>query len=343
MRAALAYGLLHAESAPRTVILSLLRDYSVISRAVLQYSPVLVDADLAPLVRRGEISDLLAIAQRKTLSARIVALILEADVRDVSLHLMRRVDITAPAEVLAVFAAHYSDDAQMSGALLARKGLPAQARLALIRAVAERLRTCRVVAGALPADRINKLLLDSLDTAVSVIGEASENSPDFVDDLVDADHLNTRTLLHALINGRVLFFADCIGHLAGVRADKVFSVLTTGSRATVSALFAHAGLAPALVGLMARFVEYARLTDLSEDVSARHYVVTAITEELLADYEGDIPLELEEAFGYLSEQNITLARQAARSVTAAFGLGGVGMSVLQGSDQNDVLKAYPAA
>lgn len=34
---------------------------------------------------------------------------------------------------------------------------------------------------------------------------------------------------------------------------------------------------------------------------------------------GNIPHELEEAFSYLSEQNVTLARKAARGVMPAFG------------------------
>src|SRR3712207_4336377 len=46
VRAALAYGLLHAPNAPRPIMLALLRDAPVISRAVAQYSPVLLDADL---------------------------------------------------------------------------------------------------------------------------------------------------------------------------------------------------------------------------------------------------------------------------------------------------------
>lgn len=341
VRAALAYGLLHADSAPRPIILALLGDSPVISRAVLQYSPVLVDADLVPLIRRGELSDLIAIAQRKTISARLVGMMLEADQRDVSLMILRRSELPAPAEVLLALALRYSSDAKLRGALLARQDLPAQGRLVLIQAVAEGLKTCRVVKGALTASRITKILRDSLDTAVSVIGEASDGDTRYVDELVVSDNLNTRTLLHALVNGRVLFFSDCIGHLAGVKTDKVFSVLNSGGRATVAALFARAGLAPSVAGLMVRFIQHARTTDLSDDVSARHYVVTALTEELLAEYSNDIPLELEEAFSYLSEQNISLARQAARGVVHAFAEHRAGAFALPPAE--DVRIALPAA
>jgi uncharacterized protein (DUF2336 family) len=341
VRAALAYGLLHAESAPRPIVLALLGDSPVISRAVLQYSPVLVDADLAPLVRRGDVSDLVAIAQRKSISSRLAGMMLEADQRDVSLMLLRRSEIAAPIEVLQALALRYSDDPKIRGALLARQDLPSKGRLVLIRAVADGLKTCRVVRGSLTSSRITKILRDSLDTAVSVIGEASDGDTRYVDELAVSENLNTRTLLHALVNGRVLFFSDCIGHLAGVNSDKVFSVLNSGGRTTVAALFARAGLAPSVVGLMVRFIQHARTSDLSDDVSARHYVVTALTEELLAEYANDIPLELEEAFGYLSEQNIALARQAARGVVHAFAEHRIGAFALPPVEDDRI--ALPAA
>ncbi len=53
VRAALAYGLLHAIEAPRPMLLALLQDSEVISRAVAQYSPALIDADLIGLVRKA--------------------------------------------------------------------------------------------------------------------------------------------------------------------------------------------------------------------------------------------------------------------------------------------------
>ena len=39
---------------------------------------------------------------------------------------------------------------------------------------------------------------------------------------------------------------------------------------------------------------------------------------MIVDHDGVIPPELEEAFAYLSEQNVILARRAARGVMSAF-------------------------
>ena len=55
-----------------------------------------------------------------------------------------------------------------------------------------------------------------------------------------------------------------------------------------------------------------------DDLSARHYIVTAMIEELITEYDGVIPPELEDVFAYLNEQNVLLARRAARGVMPAF-------------------------
>jgi uncharacterized protein (DUF2336 family) len=318
VRAALAYGLLHSDEAPRPIILALLADSPVISRAVLQYSPLLVDADLMPIVRKGDAATLVAILQRPVISPRLAAALVARGDRDLTLQLLRRHDVPVGAAVLQELAAGQGDDAPLRGALLARPDLPAPARLLLVRRAAECLRGCRLIKGALAPDRLERVLRDGTDTAVSAIGEAASDDAAFVDGLVSADQLNTRLLLHAVVTGHVMFFSACLASLGQVSRDKVFVLLESGSRAALAALFGRCGIDPAVSRLMVRLILHARSADLSDDISARHYVVTALTEELLAEHDGDIPVELEEAFGYLSEQNVVLARRAARGVMRAF-------------------------
>ncbi len=318
VRAALAYGLLHSAEAPRPIILSLLRDSPIISRAVLQYSPLLVDADLMPIVRVGDPSALLAIAQRSCISARIAAGLLARDDHHLTLRVLRRHDVPVPPDILHALTLSHGGDAALRGALLSRRDLPAAGRLVLVRRAAESLRQCRMVKGAIAPEKLDRLLRDGTDLAVSTIGETASASPEFVDQLVGTDQLNTRLLLHAMVTGHVMFFSACLASLGQVSREKVFGLLENGSRAALNALFARCGLDPAIARLFVRMVLHARVADLSDDLAARHYVVTALTEELLAEFDGDIPAELEETFAYLSEQNVALARQAARGVMRAF-------------------------
>jgi uncharacterized protein (DUF2336 family) len=321
VRAALAYGLLHSPAAPRPIMLALMQDSPVIARAVLQYSPVLVDADLMRLVgSTPDVAILLAISQREILSSRLAAALIARGELPLTLRLLRRDDVALEAKLLSDLCQALGDDAQARGVLLGRRDLPASGRLYLLGKITAALSGCRMVKGSLPAERLARLLRDSTDTAVAAIGEreAIRTAPDYVSELVLSQQLNTRILLHAVVTGHVMFFADCIAELAQVPRNKVFAMLEGGSRVALGALLARCGLADSVRDLLVRIVLLARSTDLADDAGARHYVVTVLTEELIAEHEGVIPPDLEEAFAYLSEQNIVLARKAARGVMAAF-------------------------
>jgi len=320
VRAALAYGLLHSAEAPRPIILALLHDSAVISRAVLQYSPVLIDADLMVLVRNLDLAMLLSIAQRSKLSARLATALVARGERQLTLRLLRRTEIGFAETLLGTIASEQGRDAEMRGALLARKDLPAQVRLVLVQLVTEDLRQARIVKGALAPDRLARLLRDSTDTALSAIGEREAGKPHraYAAELIVTDRINTRVLLHAVVTGHVMFFADCLAELSQTPRDKVFMLLESGSRSALGALLGRCGLNEGTRGLFVQLVMHARSADLADDAAARHFVVTALTEEMITDHDGVIPPELEEAFAYLSEQNVMLARKAARGVMAAF-------------------------
>lgn len=320
VRAALAYGLLHSLDAPRPIMIALLQDSPIISRAILQYSPILIDADLLGCVRKGDQSMWLAITQRSKLSPRMAAELIDRQDDDITLRVLRRSDIAIDLGLLIELARTKGQNAQMRGALLSRADLPAAARLILVQRVTEALRDIRLVRGALAPDRLARLLRDGSDTALSSIGEteACQQRRDFVQELVGSSQLNSRILLHAVVTGHVMFFASCVAELAAVTREKVFTLLESGSRASLSALFLRAGLPTELGKVLVQLVLYARTADLADDITARHYVVTALTEELINDHDGVIPPALEETFAYLSEQNIALARKAARGVMRAF-------------------------
>ena len=320
VRAALAYGLLHADDAPRPIMLALLHDSSVISRAVLQYSPVLIDADIMGLVRNFDPSMLVAVCQRVNISERLAVALIARQERPVTLRLLRRPEVPVGAALLQALAQSEGHDAEMRGALLARRDLPASIRAMLVHRVAAALGASRLVKGALASDRLERLLRNSGDTALSTIGEreAVKAQAGFAAELIGSNQLNTRLLLHAVVTGHVMFFADCLAELGQTPRDKVFSLLENGSRPALNALLARCGLGEGMRNLFAKLVMHARVADLADDAAARHYVVTALTEELIVDHGGVIPEELEEAFAYLSEQNVQLARKAARGVMAAF-------------------------
>lgn len=346
VRAALAYGLLHAIEAPRLLLLALLQDSEIISRAVAQYSPALIDADLIGLVRRAGLSMLLAVSLRERISARLAQAVIDRGERPVTLKLLQRNDVPVPSDLMNRLAVEHGElDAEMRGALLGREDLPATARLHLVEAAVSALKGARMVAGAVAPDRLERLLRDGMDTALTAIGEgeAEEDAKPFAEALVAREKLSARVMLHAVVNGHVLFFADCLAALAETPRDKVFSLLETGSRPALNALLSRCGLAESVRNLIARLIFHARSADLADDATARHFVVTALTEELIVEHGGVIPAELEDAFAYLSEQNVILARRAARGVMSAFADEAAGERDMPLLGEHEPALALPAA
>lgn len=323
VRGALAYGLLGAPSAPRPILLALLQDSPVIARAVAQHAPSLIDADLVGLIRNGDIAMLLAIAEREKLSARCAAALIARDDRELTLKILRRPEVTLDPSALREIAADLGTrDPEVRGALLDRVDLSAESRLALVEAATMALRGARIVAGAIAAPRLERLMRDTVDTALTTIGEDhAEARQMYTAALARSGRLSTRVLLHAVLNGHVLFFADCLAELSNAPRDKVFTVLEHGSRPALNALLSRCGLRDGVRNIVTRLILHARSADLADDLAARHFVVTALTEELIVEHGADIPGDIEEAFSYLCEQNIALARRAARGVMSAFALG----------------------
>jgi len=320
VRAALAYGLLHAECAPRLVMLTLAKDAPVIARAVVQYCPVLLDVDLLGAIRRGEGGMIRAIAGRQKLSPKIIAALVGLDQRHIIEMLIARSDLSFSEEVLDKIARDYGDQAKIRGLLLARSDLPALVRLRLVEIVKQRLLGMRIVKGAIPPERLERLMRDALDGAMTRLGEeeAEAERDGYAKRLQSGQRLNTRVLLNALVNGRALFFAQSVSLLAEMPPAKVFSLLERGGRVTLNAMFARCAMPQALRNLVTRLVIYARSADLHKDVSARHFIVTVLIEELIIEHNGQIPDELEQAFSYLDEQNMALARSAAHGVMPGF-------------------------
>jgi uncharacterized protein (DUF2336 family) len=345
VRAALAYGLLHAPEAPRPILLALLQDSPVIARAVVQYSPALLDADIIGLVRTSDLAMLSAIAMRKTIGARLADALMQVRDRAVTLKLLARQDVPLGGETLSTLAKERGrEDAEIRGALLARNDLPATARLLLVEAAATALRGSRIVQGAMAAQRLERALRGATDMALTLIGEREAADPraGYAAGLIAGQKINARIMLHAIVNGHVLFFADCLAALSGVSRQKVFTLLETGSRAALNALLTRCGLGESVRNLIARLIFHARSADLADDAAARHFVVSALIEELIVDHDGNIPPDLEEPFAYLSEQNVALARSAARGVMSAFAGDETGNRVMVELQPEDRL-ALPAA
>ena len=122
----------------------------------------LIDADLIGFVRKANVTLLLDVAERETISARLADALIARGQRSVTLRVLQRNDVPIPAALLAqLTAGHGAADAEIRGALLDRSDLPAGARLALVEAALGALRSARIVKRAIAAPRLERLFRDA--------------------------------------------------------------------------------------------------------------------------------------------------------------------------------------
>lgn len=320
VRAALAYGLLHCDRAPRPLMLALLGDLPVIARAVAQYSPVLIDADLVVALKEADTLMAQAIAARTAIGKSVIALLLDRPEREVLLAVLARKDIAPSAQSFDALCQRAENDPGLRGALLRRVDLPPTVRFDLVAQVRGALSGTRIVKGAIAARRLDRLMRNGADSAATSIAERelAAGGHSVLDLLNERDALSTRLMLQALVSGRIRFFAAAMALLVDLPATRVMSLLENGGRAGLAALFERAGLGNALSDLMIRLVLHARTADIGDDLAARYFVVTVVIDELVIEHDGEIPAMLTDAFAYLNEQNVMLARKASRGVMLGF-------------------------
>ncbi|NOZ32364.1 MAG: DUF2336 domain-containing protein [Alphaproteobacteria bacterium] len=242
VRAALAFELLRTGEAPRPIMFALAYDARIIARAVVQYSPVLLDADLVGLIQGGDPGLRLAMAERENLGLPVISALIDCQDTALDMAILRRLECAiAPADLTRLAARHARDPAPRD-LLLCRPDLPGAARLALVKQVGDQLSRLRIVKGAIGGRR-GRIMGDALDHATT--GPFATHDPGaekFIAELAGNGALTPRLMIHSLVNGRHMFFAAAISYLAGVPLGKAEAVLARGGRAALNAVLAKAGL-----------------------------------------------------------------------------------------------------
>ncbi|MGJ8527744.1 DUF2336 domain-containing protein [Maritalea sp.] len=320
VRAALAYELLRSPNAPRPLMFALAQDEPIIAAAVVQFSPVLLDGDLVALISKDAVRVAEAILARANVGEKLCNALANQQCRQIDELLLGRLDLVLPPDLVIELADRWCDDAPMRGLLLARNDLPIAGRFLLTERITDALMGARIVKGTIQKRRLNRLMRDQLDKATTglVAGEPSAEQFDYVYALYQSERLTPRLLINAIVNGRTQFFVTALAVLAELPTQKADGILHSGTRRALHALYTRCGFEPSLRNLMARLTILAREADLEVDVAGRHFVVSQLISALIDDHEGNIPDSLETVFGYLNEQNVALAREAARGVMASF-------------------------
>jgi len=233
-----------AESdAPPAIIAALAADQPDIALPVLEFSPLLIDADLVDLVATGCSQVQCAVARRAELPVSVAAALAEVGDAAAVLELIENPGVTLAPFSLERIVERHGDLAVIREQLLQRDSLPASVRLALAEKVSSTLARFAAARDWITPDRADRLAAEATERSLLDIASLSqgEELADLVHHLRQSGQLNAGLVLRALLSGNVNLFEAALVELSGLPQHRVAS-LAYGRGAGLDALLVKAGL-----------------------------------------------------------------------------------------------------
>ncbi len=242
VRESLAKSLSCLPGAPKTVILALADDIDEIAAPILEDSPVLTDADLIALVRRGSFAKQIAIAGRASISTDLSDALVETDNRRVVARLMKNPGAHFNDNTLAWVADHYAGDESVVEPLVHRADLPSSVVEHVLSAVSGELQAYLMERHAIAPDVARRLITDAHErNLVNFVSEIDAGEMGrLIDKLMAKGQLTASLILRALCMGEVMFAEAALTRIVELPARKVWTLLLDKGPLGLRALFARA-------------------------------------------------------------------------------------------------------
>src|SRR5438128_10836882 len=223
VRQAMAEVFSRSAEAPAAIVQALSLDQPSIALPVLEYSPLLIDADLVDNVATGNCDMQCAIARRLVVPASVCAAIAEVGSAAAALELIEN----AYAE-LAPFSwdrivERHGHLAAIRESMLVLEDLPAATRAALVAKLSETLSQFVVARNWLSADRAGRIAGEARDRSTIHIAAPSrgEDMQGLVRHLRATGQLNAGLILRALLSGNLELFDSALAELADLPLARV--------------------------------------------------------------------------------------------------------------------------
>ena len=244
VRQAMAEVFARSAQAPAAIVQALSLDQPSVALAVLEHSPLLIDADLVDIVATGNDDTQCAIARRIHLPASVCAAIAEVGTPAAALELIEN----AHAE-LAPFSwdrivERHGHLAAIRESMLVLDGLPAATRAALVAKLSDTLAQFVVARNWLSADRALRVAGEARDRSTVNIAAVSrgDDMRGLVRHLRVTGQLTAGLILRALLSGNLELLDSALAELSGLPRARVSALLQDRGGASVLALLRRAGL-----------------------------------------------------------------------------------------------------
>jgi uncharacterized protein (DUF2336 family) len=244
VRRAMAEVFARSYQAPAAIVQALALDQTSVALPILEYSPLLIDADLVDIVATGDGEVQCAVARRMHLPPSVCAAIAEVGTAAAALELIEN----AYAE-LAPFSwdrivERHGHLAAIRESMLALEDLPAATRVALVAKLSDTLAQFVVAKNWLSADRAGRITDEARDRSTVSIAASSRGDDmcSLIAHLRATSQLTAGLILRALLSGNLELFETALCELSGLPRSRVSSLLLDRGEASLLALLKRAGL-----------------------------------------------------------------------------------------------------
>jgi len=289
VRQAMAEVFARSPDAPATIVRALAADQPSIALPVLEYSPLLIDADLVDIVATGTSDMQCSIARRINLPSSVSAAIAEVGSAAAALELIEN----AYAE-LAPFSwdrivERHGHLAAIREAMLLLEGLPAATRAALVAKLSNTLAQFAAARNWLSPERAGRLADESRERSTISIAARSrgEDMQGLVQHLRATGQLNAGLILRALLSGNLELFEAALAQLADLPLARVTALVHDRGNASLQALLIRAGLPESTFAAFRVALEAGRETGYVDTTGGAERLRRRMVERVLTHCETD--------------------------------------------------------
>src|SRR4051794_27748283 len=244
VRQAMAEVFAATDEAPASIVQALSLDQASVACLVLQYSPLLIDADLVDIVAASESEVQCAVARRVNLPVSVSAAIAEVGSASAVLELIEN-----PYAELAPFSwdrivERHGHLAAIRESMLVLDDLPAATRLALVAKLTDTLAQFVTARNWLSADRAARIASEARDRCTVNVAARSRGGDmrGLVQHLRLSGQLTAGLILRALLSGNIELFDYALVELSGLPQARVSALVYDRGGVSLNALLARAGL-----------------------------------------------------------------------------------------------------
>jgi uncharacterized protein (DUF2336 family) len=289
VRQAMAEVFARSVDAPAAIVQALSLDQPSVALPVLEYSPLLIDADLVDIIATGNCEMQCAIARRINLPASVCAAIAEVGTAAAALELIENAYAELAAFSWDRIVERHGHLAAIRESMVVLEDLPAATRVALVAKLSDTLAQFVVARRWLSADRAVRIASEARDRSTVNIAARSrgDDMRGLVRHLRATGQLTAGLILRALLSGNLELFNAALSELSDLPQARVAALLHDRGGASLQALLQRAGLPESTFAAFRAALEVSHETGYVDTVGNAARLRRRMVERVLTHCETD--------------------------------------------------------